>query len=184
MFARVYVLTALALTSLQRPAMANVEPRAKFVVVANHHSRAPHNATSSLKQWSGSVTDLTHKTITYVMVGTDPAKTNTSTTISVALIPVKMVYGTSNGNMTLDPNEKKLSNGNTIVQNTLASPLFKSGIEFDQGGVDLGKTQYIDAFQRGNFWSHVKTHTGYHVLLGTPTVLSEQTITVPSSDGK
>src|SRR5215469_17122476 len=118
------------------------------------------------------------------MVGTSPNSTNTSTTIPVVLVPIKMVYGSRNGNMTFDPNAHKVSNGNTVTQNTLASPLFNSGIDFNQGGTDLGNTQYIDAFQRGNFWSGVSTNTGYHVLLGTPTVAAEQTINVSRFQGK
>jgi hypothetical protein len=145
---------------------------------------APLNSQAQLPQWSGSFTDLTHKNITYTMVGTNPTNTNTSTTISVVLVPVKMVYGSTNGNMTFDPSTHTLSNGRTIVQNTLDSPLFNAGIDFNQGGTDLGNTQYEDAFQRGNFWSTVSTNSSYHVLLGTPSIAAEQTITVTKAQGK
>jgi hypothetical protein len=70
------------------------------------------------------------------------------------------------------------------VQNSLDSPLFNAGIDFKQGGTDLGNTQYIDAYQRGNFWSSVSANSSYHVLLGTPSVAAEQTITVSNSQGK
>jgi hypothetical protein len=63
------------------------------------------------------------------------------------------------------------------------SPLFKPAVDYVQGGVNLGKTQYIDAFQRGNFWSSVNTNTSYHVLLGRPTVLKELTFNVPVGEG-
>jgi hypothetical protein len=86
--------------------------------------------------------------------------------------------------MTFDPVAHILSNGKSIVQNTTASPLFVSGVNFTQGGVNLGTTQYIDAYQRGNFWSTVSTNTNYHVLLGSPTVLTEQTINVTRAQGK
>jgi hypothetical protein len=64
--------------------------------------------------------------------------------------------------------------------------MFDPGLDFTQGGTDLGTTQYIDAFQRGNFWRFVKkaAHSQYHVLLGQPTILPEQTITVSSSQGQ
>jgi hypothetical protein len=100
------------------------------------------------------------------------------------IIPIKMVYGSTNGNTTFDPNTHTVSNGKTVVQNTIASPLFVSGIDFVQGGTDLGTTQYVDAFQRGNYWSSVSTNSSYHVLLGTPTVLTEQTINVSRAQGK
>ena len=60
---------------------------------------------------------------------------------------------------------------------------FTSSVDFVQGGVDLGKTQYIDAYQRGNFWKFVKTNSNYHVLLGNVSVLPEQTINVTASQG-
>ena len=167
-------------------AASPVSPNAKpmFVTLPNHLNLAPQHAAAQVVQWNGSFTDLTNKHVTYTMIGTDPTATNTATTIPVMIIPVKMVYGSTNGNMTFDPNTHIVSNGKTVIQNTVASPLFVSGIDFVQGGVDLGTTQYIDAFQRGNFWSTVSTNTGYHVLLGTPTVLSEQTITVTRTQGK
>jgi len=77
----------------------------------------------------------------------------------------------------------KLPNGQTLMQNVLSSPLFTSSVTFIQGGTNVGKTQYIDAFQRANFWDAVSLHTKYHVMLGTPTILPEQTIVVPDQDG-
>ena len=50
--------------------------------------------------------------------------------------------------------------------------------------MDLGHTQYIDAFQRGNFWSIVQNNPNSHLLLGGPTagitVLPELTLNVPA----
>src|ERR1700688_908482 len=94
-----------------------------------------------------------------------------------------MVYGSTNGNRTFDPKNHVLSNGKTVVNNIIASPIFNPGVNFTQGGTNLGTTQYIDAFQRGNFWKFVHTYTGYHVLLGKPVVLAERSITVPKSLG-
>jgi len=174
---------ALALAGLlPLSATAQTAPEPRFVVLPKHINHAPRNPSSTLPQWSGSFTDLTHKKVTYTMVGTDPSLTNTSTTVSVVFIPVKMVYGKTNGNRTFDPHHV-LSNGRTVVQNALDSPIFKSGIDFVQGGVDLGNTQYLDAYQRGNFWYNVKTHSGYHILLGGPTVPASRTITVPLGQG-
>jgi hypothetical protein len=76
-----------------------------------------------------------------------------------------------------------LSNGRTVIQNTALSPIFNSGIDFVQGGVDLGNTQYVDAFQRGNFWSSVATNTNYHVLLNL-VVLPTVTLAVPAASGR
>jgi hypothetical protein len=122
------------------------------------------------------------KTYKYNMVGTAPS-TGTSTTIPVFIIPVKLVYVTTKGTSSFSP-QQKLSNGQTVIQNVVASPVFASGIDFTSNGVDLGSTQYIDAFQRGNFWGQVSSATGYHLLLGTPKVQPVLTLNVPAADGK
>ncbi len=134
-----------------------------------------------LTTWNGTFTYKSH-TYKYNMVGTTPS-TGTSTTIPTFIIPVKLVYTTSTGTTAFSPNTK-LSNGLTAVQNTIASPVFASGIDFTSNGVDLGSTQYIDAFQRANFWGTVSSNTGYHLLLGTPKVLPLLTLNVPTADGK
>lgn len=130
-------------------------------------------------QWNGHFTDHLGQTINYTMVGTDPSSTNVRTTIPVVIIPIKMVYGKLNGNTTFDPKKTRVANGNNIVKDLIASPLFKGRLKFVQGGTDVGKTQYIDAFQRANFWSFVSKNKKYHVVLGKPKVLHEQTINVP-----
>jgi hypothetical protein len=137
-------------------------------------------AAKALTTWNGTFTYLS-KTYKYNMVGTAPS-TGTSTTIPSFIIPVKLSYVTSKGTTTFTP-ETKLSNGVTAVQNTVNSPIFQSGIDFTSNGVDLGTTQYVDAFQRANFWGTVSSETGYHVLLGTPKVLPVLALTVPTADG-
>lgn len=160
-----------------------LDAKPMYAVLPNHMELAPKGqASTSLVQWNGSFTDLTKKTINFTMIGTDPTKTDTSTTIPVYIIPVKMKYPKSNGNMTFDPKKQVLADGKTVINNIIASPLFDAGLDFTQGGTDLGTTQYEDAFQRGNFWSTVATNSGYHVLLGKPVVLPEKTIMVSSSN--
>jgi hypothetical protein len=149
-------------------------PRGVFVGMA-HPERAPARPGPNLTQWNGSFTDLTHVKRTFVSVGTDPSSTNAPTTVPLFVIPIKMVYDRNHGNRTFDPKNHKLPNGETVLQMILRSPLLKSNVDFNQGGTDLGKTQYIDAFQRGFWWSSVQTNTNWHVLLGNATVLPEQT---------
>jgi hypothetical protein len=182
--ASVAVLIAMPSTAQTVTAGNGARPMFTYLPSNAPGHKAPVNPASQLTQWNGSFTDLTGHHITYTMAGTNPATNNAPTTIPVVVVPIKMVYGSTNGNMTFDPNAHTVSNGNTVTANTLASPLFKTGIDFVQGGVDLGNTQYIDAYQRGNFWSSVHTNTNYHVLLGSPTVLAEQTISVSRSQGK
>ena len=137
-------------------------------------------AATPLKTWNGSFT-YQSQTYKYNMVGTSPS-TGTATTIPVFIIPVVLSYVTSKGTTTYSPLTKQ-TNGLTALQNTIASPIFAS-MDFKSGGIDLGTTQYIDAFQRGNFWSKVSLAPGYHLLLGTPTVLPTLTLKVPTADGK
>ena len=76
-----------------------------------------------------------------------------------------------------------LPNGKTVIANIIASPLFQSAVDYVQNGTNLGTTQYEDAFQRATLWGTVKTHTGWHTLLGNPTVEPLQSLTVPSRYG-
>jgi hypothetical protein len=164
------------------PSIQDAKPM--FKAGPNHMELAPVAPAATLTQWNGTFKDLLGHTVNYTMVGTNPTSTNVTSTIPVYIIPVKLIYGASNGNHTFDPKNTVLSNGKTVINNIIASPIFKSGVDFTQGGTDLGTTQYIDAFQRGNFWSTVATNSSYHVLLGTPKVLAEKSITVPASLGK
>jgi hypothetical protein len=48
--------------------------------------------------------------------------------------------------------------------------------------VNVGTTQYIDAYQRANFWGQVKSNPKYHLRLAGPTVMAEQTLTPPANE--
>jgi len=135
---------------------------------------------ASLQSWNGSFT-YGSTNYTYNMVGTAPS-TNTTTTITTYIVPVKIVITPRRGSqVTFDPSHV-LSNGNTVTNNTVLSPLFDSTTTYVQGGTNVGTTQYIDAFQRANFWGTVKTDTSYHLLL-SPSVLAEQTLSPPRTYG-
>lgn len=136
-------------------------------------------ASTPLTTWNGSFT-YQGTTYNFNMAGTKPS-TNTSVTIPVEIIPIKIVITNKRGvKTTFDPSHV-LSNGKTVTNNTVASPIFAS-ISFTSGGVSMGTTQYIDAYQRANFWG--TGDTGSHLLLGGPTVLPEQTLSPPTRDGK
>jgi hypothetical protein len=104
-----------------------------------------------------------------LVVGSAPAG-DATTTIPVFLIPIKLRAGGEE----FTPSTVQ-ANGKTAIRNTELSPLFKD-ISFEEADTDLGDTQYIDAYQRANFWSSTATNTGWHTLFGTPTVLPTQTI--------
>ena len=113
----------------------------------------PRASSQSLQTWNGSFT-YGGTNYTYNMVGTAPSS-NASTTITTYIIPVKIVITARGGTQyTYDP-QHVLSNGKTVVQNTTASPIFQN-LTYTQGGVNVGTTQYEDAYQRANFWGTVK----------------------------
>lgn len=169
--------------SLAQPDLS--KPRPMFITLPNNHAanyvRKPD--TAQLPQWNGSFTDHLGQTVNFTMVGGDPATTNTISKVRILIVPIKMVFGPNNGNATFDPLTVTLPNGQSLIQNVLASPLLTRSVNFQQGGVNLGTAQYIDAFQRGNFWSSVSTNRQYHVIFSNPTVLGERTIRVPVQDG-
>ncbi len=169
----------------------------RFTVLSNHRNKhlipgRRGGGGAQLVQWNGKFRDTSRSTITFTMVGTDPSRNNAATTIPIVIVPIKMVYGSNNGHMSFDPASHIVQGTTkTVLQLILGSPVFKSSIVYQQGGVNLGQglpgggaTQYSDAFQRGNFWSSVKTNTAYQVLLGSPTVLSTQAIQVTPTQGK
>ncbi len=133
--------------------------------------------STAFPTWHGSF-KYQGSTYNYTMVGPNPATSNKNTTIPVDIIPIKVVVDSKS----YDPNTK-LSTGQTAIQNTVSSPIYSSGVTFKEGGIGLGNTQYIDAFQRGNFWISVKKNKQYHVRLGTPTVLATQTVKPTGSNG-
>ncbi len=157
------------------------KPRAMFVTLPGHVYAEIAPPAASLPSWNGSFT-YSGTNYSYNMVGTAPSS-NTSTTIPTYIIPVKIVITNKNGTKTTFDPAHVLSNGNSVTTNTLDSPIFDSTTTYTQGGVDVGTTQYIDAFQRANFWGTVKSNTNYHLLLGA-TVLAEQTLSPSKTYGK
>jgi len=139
---------------------------------------------AQISQWNGKFRDRHAITRSFTMIGPSPITNNTTTTIPFEVVPVVMTY-TQFGNKVFDPTVDQYSDGETVIQNFETSPLLTSDIDFQSGGVDLGNTQYIDAFQRGNFYTkRIKNgNTNYHVVLGSPTVLSPLNISVAAGQG-
>jgi hypothetical protein len=158
---------------------ANNGSVARFVVIPPKPAAPGRLPSSTLQEWNGSFT-YNNNTYPYVMVGTDPS-TNTGAEITTWIVPVKFIL--SDGS-TWDP----LSGGPfSPVARTAISPMFDSTTTYTQGGVDVGTTQYDDAYQRANFWSIVQNNMNSHILLGGPTarvaILPELTLNVPSGSG-
>lgn len=137
---------------------------------------------AQLSQWNGSFVDKTKTTRHFVMVGPDPSTSNATTTIPFEIVPVVMSYPKFKHKV-FDPRKDTFDDGETVIENFLNSPLVKANVDWNSGGVDIGTTQYIDAFQRGNFWKHVQKNSAYHVVLGSPTILEPMKIKVGAGQG-
>src|SRR5436305_9264839 len=105
---------------------------------------------AQLSQWNGSFVDLNKTTRHFVMVGPDPATSNATTTIPFEIVPVVMTYPQFK-HRTFAPRKDTFDDGETALDNLVNSPLVKANVDWNSGGEDIGTTQYIDAFQRGNF---------------------------------
>src|SRR3954469_19135564 len=131
--------------------------------------------------WTGTF-KFNNQTFTYHMVGTDPAAGSATSNIPLVIVPLKFKFADGTTLSATQTVCGDVKNTNFRVKN---SPLIKKGNTFSPGGTNVGKTQYIDAFQRANFWNSVSTTSpNYHVLLRPVQMKPVQTINVPSANGK
>jgi|HubBroStandDraft_5_1064220.scaffolds.fasta_scaffold33156_2 hypothetical protein len=181
------VCVSLTGTAFSQTPMYDPSARAMYKALPPHNyypNQKPADPAVQLPQWTLSwLSSHNGHTYTSVFLGTDPQTSNATTTITVGIIPIKMVYGASNGNMTFDPNTTGQFDGKySTTQMVNDSVIFQSIVDYNQGGTDLGKTQYEDAYMRGNFWGSIQTNNKWHLMLKT-VIGPEQTFTVPSSEG-
>ena len=147
-------------------------------------------AATTIPMWAYTTTasmDRGGGSFSGVMVGRSPFFHGATTTnITTFIVPVKIIMPASGGGGTFDPSvaDATCLGGNvptTVFQN---SPIFQSA-PFTMNTVNVGTTQYIDAFQRANFFNENVSPTGdrYHTKLSPITTLSVQTFTVPTDKG-
>jgi hypothetical protein len=197
-FCKVLTVTALLLASsaaalAQAPAFVDGIGTAKFGLdksVTNFSADA-----TTIPYFRSTFTDPTNGvTYPYTMVGTNPADGGVSTTVPTVIIPFRFVFVAS-------PIANNALDGSTKANLTINSPVFQATADIgaaanatasappDQPGVapsprvvnePSDTTQVGDAIYRAQ-WGN--TGSGYHVLLGQPTVLPTVTITVPKNQG-
>jgi hypothetical protein len=118
-----------------------------------------------------------------VLVGRSPfSHGNRTTNVPTFIVPVK-VHMPDGG--VFDPGvaDATCLAGKVPITVTKNSPIFQPAA-FTMNGASLGTTQYIDAFQRAEFWQNLSvTANRYHVMLSPITTLAEQTFTVPANEG-
>lgn len=160
------------------------------------HSVTNFSATAqTIPYFRSSFTDPTNGvTYAYTMVGTNPAKGDATTTVKTVIIPMRFTFtqAPAGADATLD--------GSTKTALTIQSPVFQNadiglaasttasaaptapGVAPDPRYINEPSdvTQVGDAIYRAQ-WG--KSNSGYHVLLGQPTVLPTVSYTVPSNLG-
>ena len=125
------------------------------------------STTKTIPYWSSSFTS-NGVTYPYQMVGANPAG-GTSTTITNEIIPLRFVFA-----------DGTVYDGNKNLANVLNSPVYKPS-SYNPAYETGAATQYGDAAQRATF--NASASSNYHVLLGAPSILPTQTITVPADQG-
>jgi hypothetical protein len=118
----------------------------------------------------------------YTMVGTSPIMTNKTTTVPVYLIPLSFTFVQDGTRISAE--QTACGDTQSAETRTLVSPLFDKTTTYTPGGINVGTTQYVDAFQRANFWRYVGTMTPkYHVLFAGPVVEELQSLTILPRQG-
>jgi hypothetical protein len=158
---------ALGAQTVTTPAAAGSAPRPMFAVI-HHVATGAQIAASATPTWNFS---YVYNAVTYTdqFVGRNPT-TNKSTKVPIYIIPIQLTYKTT------------VANPSSVVSSTTASPIFAK-LKYIEGSTNVGKTQYIDAYQRAALWGIVSSEPKYHVLLDAPVVEPVQDVTVPNADG-
>ena len=135
-------------------------------------------AATNIPLWSSSFSSG-GTTYNYTMVGANPTTSNLTTKIPVILIPVRFKFGTT----IISPTVNACGDTAPALTRVKKSPMLNN-FTYTVGTTNVGTTQYIDAFQRANFWQSVGSVTpNYHTLLTPVTTKAVQTITVPAASG-
>jgi len=176
--------TTLAGANAATPA-ANPDPEGT-PMFATAGGVTPFQTMKTVPYWSSSFTDPTNGvTYPFTMVGSDP-RGQGSTTVATEIIPLQFNFVAGNQDVSVlglpsigfVAHAQNVSiDGSDNVADTIASPMF-TPTTFPVSG-DSG-VQNGDAVMREQFG---KVGTGYHVVLGQPTVLDTVSIDVPQKQG-
>jgi hypothetical protein len=137
------------------------------------------NNVTPIPLWNYSVVGYDGKTYTGTIMGRSPyLRGKTTTTIPLQLIPLIIRIDNGGGDtFTYDPSvtDSCISPGShTDVDVITGSPLLQNN-NWTMDGINVGNTQYVDAFQRAEFWS-LLGGSPYHLVF-SPTILATQTLT-------
>lgn len=159
-----------------------VLPATKFV--AEPAAARAAGAVKPLPTWTYSYTatsDLGGGNYSGTIIGADPSKAPLhTTTIKTQIVPLVITINDGSSTVVYDPTQADSCNsGFSALSTVQGSPIFTKDIAWKMNGVKIGKTQYIDAFQRAEFWSLV-AGSNYHTIL-KPSVLASQAMSFTGS---
>jgi hypothetical protein len=156
-------------------------------------SPAVAGSGSAIPMWNYSLTSSTDShSYSGTMVGSSPYFNGARTTnIPTVIVPIVVVL--SDGSVYDPTANDKCAGNNSAVNLVTGSPIFQP-YDFTINGINMGSGQYIDEFQRANFYDNgpnvAETGNSYHTILtnanGAPgaTVLSPVTINMPANLGE
>jgi len=156
---------------------------------ASAEALKPRLAAPTLPLWNYTIqSPLDGKTYPGTMVGSNPfVRGARPSTLSIVVVP--LIITMMDSGEVFDPtnglpsqcifNSEPPGTPLNLVQN---SPIFEPEA-FTMNGQNIGTYQYIDAFQRANFWSYTSlTGSGYHNTL-SPTYAAAMNLTIPAANG-
>ncbi len=175
------VLQTLLVASVWLVVAAAPAPRGSSDVLPLHGSVPAPAALAGrtvrpLPTWTYTVTaspDLYGGNYSGQMIGSSPfASRKTRATVKVQIVPLVVTINDGTTIQVYDPTKPDACNdGHPTVHAVLHSPLFVH-VPWTMNGVKIGTTQYVDAFQRAQFWSLVQ-NSNYHLFF-KPSVLPAQ----------
>lgn len=171
------VVALLCAVSISGTAQQNDKPALKgyFTVKPHPHPEQAGEfveqgaAGTGLTMWSYSQKSTRDgNTYSGSMVGASPYTSNATTTITTQIIPVIFTIGTTVFNPTKA--DATCEGGKVPLTLLKQSPIYAKAA-FTLNGVNVGSGQYIDDFQRANFWGPVSADGGkYHTNLKAVTL--------------
>jgi len=185
-------------TSVQRPMSADA---VQAVIMAKGAAATKASAPNLLPVFNYQVVSARNGFLYQgVIVGANPSTRGPAAKVTVRaqLIPVILHFHTLGVSVNLKTGIVSTAAGDTTSDPTMPdtacfagpvnvpvdvmsqSPIFKNA-DFNFGGTDVGTTQYVDAFQRANFWNLIDRHN-YHTLL-KPERLAPLDVDVPADEG-
>jgi len=174
------LLLASSVVICSAPASAQQFPGKGYTTVIPLHARPASTSSSArveivapprpIPQWGYSVLGYDGNTYTGSVVGLSPlAHAKGTTNIAVQIVPLVITITDGSGTFVYDPTAPDPpAAGHTDVDVAVGSPVFTNN-NYTMNGVNVGNTQYIDAFQRGEFWSSVGG-TPYHLMFNQSTL--------------